>query len=112
MWHPAIAAGHNHNPRGNRAIGSLHTPLAVLTVDPRGLNAEPWLQSVVRCVLLEISHELVTRHPAAIFTRNAVTRKVRQPPNGVQVQAVVAGPPGLPHTLAALQNGGVYAMRS
>jgi hypothetical protein len=57
----------------------------------------------VRRVLLEVSHELITCHPAAKIARNPVTRKVGQPADGVQVETVVAGPPWLADTLAPLR---------
>jgi hypothetical protein len=76
--------------------------VAVTTVDPYGLSAEPWLEAVVRCVLLQVSHELITCYPAAEIARNPVTRKVGEPADGVQVETVVAGPPWLADTLAPL----------
>ena len=59
--------------------------MAVITVNPRGLDTEPWLKAVMRGVLLQILHELITCHPAAELARNPVARKVRQPADGVQV---------------------------
>ena len=59
--------------------------MAVITVNPRGLDTEPWLKAVMRGVLLQILHELMTCYPAAELARNPVARKVRQPADGVQV---------------------------
>ena len=111
IWHAGIPAGHHDYPRGNRASGRPDLPVAVITVNPRGLDSEPWLEAVVRRVLLQILHELVACHPAAELARNPVARKVRQPADGVQVQTVVAGAPLLSDVLAPLQDGGVYATR-
>ena len=110
-WNSGVPAGDHDHPGGNSASRSLDTPVAVAAVDPCGLNAEPWLEAVVRRVLLQVLHELITCHPAAEIARNPVTRKVRQPADGVQVQTVIAGPPGFPDARAPLQQGGVYAAR-
>jgi len=101
-WNSGVPAGDHYHPGGNSASRSLDSPVAVTAVDPCGLNAEPWLEAVVRRVLLEVSHELITCHPAAKIARNPVTRKVGQPADGVQVETVVAGPPWLADTLAPL----------
>jgi hypothetical protein len=36
--------------------------MAVLTIDPCGLNAESWRQAEVGRVLLQVLHELITCH--------------------------------------------------
>jgi hypothetical protein len=85
--------------------------VAVITVNPRGLDSEPWLKTVMLRVLLQILHELIACHPAAELARNPVARKVRQPADGMQVQTVVAGAPLLSDVLAPLQDDGVCATR-
>jgi hypothetical protein len=85
----------------------LDTPAAVIAVDPRGLDSEPWLKAMVRRVLLQVLHKLIACHPAAELARNPVARKVRQPADRVQMQTVIAGAPLLSDVLAPLQDGGV-----
>jgi len=90
----------------------LDTPAAVIAVDPSGLDTEPWLEAMVRRVLLQVLHELIACHPAAELARNPVTGKVRQPADRVQMQTVVAGAPLLSDVLGPLQDGGIYAART
>ena len=85
--------------------------MTVLAVNPRSFDPEPWLETVVRRVQLEVSHELVACNPAAKLARDPIARQVRQPADGVQMQAVVAGPPWFSDALALLKDGGVYAAR-
>jgi hypothetical protein len=85
MWNARISGGHHDHLRGNRASGRADTPAAVIAVNTRRLNPEPWLEAIVRRILLEVLHELVTCHPAAEVTWNPVARKMRQGANGVQV---------------------------
>jgi hypothetical protein len=83
--------------------------VAVITVDPYGLDSELWLKAVVGRVLLQILHELIACHPATELARNPVAGKVRQPADGVQVQTVVAAAPLLSDVLTPLQDDGVCA---
>ena len=77
-WNSGVPAGDHYYPGGNSASRSLDSPVAVAAVDPCGLNAEPWLEAVVRRVLLQVLHELVPCHPAAKIRWNPVARKMRQ----------------------------------
>jgi hypothetical protein len=75
---PRVSGGHHHHARRNGASGCPDTPVAVIAVNARDLNAEPRLEAMVCCVLLEVLHELVARHPAPEVTWNPVTRKMRE----------------------------------
>ena len=85
--------------------------MAVITVNPGGLDTKLRLEAMMRRILLQVLHELIPCHPAAELTGNPVARKIRQPANGVQMQPVIAGPPLLPDVLPPLQNDGAYATR-
>jgi hypothetical protein len=111
IGHAAIPAGYHDDARGNRVSGRADLPMAVITVNPGGLDSEPWLKAVVRRVLLQILYELVACHPAAEIAGNPIARKVRQPADRVEVQTVVAGAPLLSDVLGPLQDGGIYAAR-
>ncbi len=70
--------------------------MAVIAVNTGGLNPQPWLEPIVRRVLLQVLHELVACHPSAEVTWNPIARKMRQRTNGVQVQTVISAAPWLP----------------
>jgi hypothetical protein len=84
--------------------------VAVIAVSARDFNAEPRLEAMACCVLLQILHELVAGHPAPEVMWNPVTRKMGERANGVQVETVIAFAPRLPHT-PTLDDGGVYSVR-
>ena len=111
IWHTRVAAGHHDHSRRNRASSRLDTPVTVIAVNPRGLDAEPWLEAMVCRVLLQVLHELIACYPAAELAGNSVARKVREPADGVQMQTVVARAPLLSDVLAPLQDGGIYVTR-
>ena len=74
-WNSGVPASDHYYPGRNSASRSLYSPVAVAAVDPCSLNAEPQLEAVVRRVLLQVLHELITCYPAAEIARNSVTRK-------------------------------------
>ena len=63
--HPRIAASHHDHPCRTGTGCGLDGPVTVLAVDARSFDPEPWLETVVRRVQLEVSHELVACNPAA-----------------------------------------------
>ena len=114
-WPPAAAAstaaaGNNDNPCGNRAIGSLHTPPAVLaagfvaSMPNRGSRpAAARAPGIAR-----------TDHvpPSGHSREELVARKVRQPPDRVQVEAVVAGSARLRHAARSRMVASIPRARS
>jgi hypothetical protein len=86
--------------------------MAVIAANTAGLNPQPGLEPIVRRVLLQVLHELVTCHPSTEVTWNPVARKMRQRANGVQVQTVISAAPWLPHPPPLDDGGGDAAPRS
>lgn len=100
----------------DRSVGQVHPPRRPVPrhrlrrFQPLDRDAETNVEPVVGGIRLEVSHDVVAGHPAAVATRDRQAGKPGERPRRVEVQPVVVVAPGVPDVRCPVDDDGAQTV--
>jgi hypothetical protein len=98
-----VSCRHHYDGSPRGPLGSPDRPPAIRPLDPVHLHPEPDPEAVMPRVGLQVPGHAVTRNPTPLGTRDGQAGQSREPPDRVQMEAVIVPPPPIPDLRRPLQ---------